>query len=133
MSRWSRLSRHLPLQTSRPTDAPVLEMETLEPGDGPPALPGQTVRVRLQASLEGGRALVLPDLGEEASFILGEGQVIRAVEEGLTGLGIGGVRRLTAPPGLAYGHEGVSGLVPPGATLSIELRVVAISPTPPPG
>lgn len=50
-------------------------------------------------------------------FKLGSGQVIRGWDQGLLGMCIGERRKLTIPPRLAYGSEGV-GPIPPGATLS---------------
>lgn len=132
MSRWSRLSRHLPLRPQRRAAIPELGIETLHPGDGPPVLAGQTVRISVEASLDGGRALELDGLTGERSFVLGEGRVIRGLEHGLHDLRVGGARRLTIPPTLAFGAQGVPGAVPPGATLIVELRLLAVAPTPPP-
>lgn len=132
MSRWSRLSRHLPLRPERRGGVPVLGVETLDPGAGPAVLPGQTVRVSVDAALDGGRRLSLPDLTGEQTLVLGEGRVIRGLEHGLAGLRVGGHRRLTVPPALAFGAQGVPGSVPPGATLIVELRLLAVAPTPPP-
>jgi FKBP-type peptidyl-prolyl cis-trans isomerase len=133
VSRWSRLSRHLPIRPTRSKGVPTLVLETVAAGDGPLPLPGQSVTVEVMAALEGSRDAPIPDLSGTRSFILGEGRVIRAVEEGAARTRTGGVCRLRAPAGLAYGHEGVPGVVPPGATLMIELRVVSVASTPPPG
>lgn len=133
MSRWSRLSRHLPVRPARSKGVPTLILETVAAGDGPLPRPGQSVTVEVRAAVEGGRSASIPDLSGTRSFILGEGRVIRALEEGAARTRAGGVCRLRAPAGLAYGHEGVSGVVPPGAALMIELRVLSITPMPPPG
>ena len=43
---------------------------------------------------------------ETISVPLGAGRVIPGFEQGIEGMKVGGRRRLTVPPGLAYGPEG---------------------------
>jgi len=133
MSRWSRLSRHLPLRPTRSRGVPTLALEPLETGAGPLPLPGQLVTVEVKTAVEGGRGATIPKLSGTHTLILGDGREIRALEEGVARTRVGGACRLRAPAELAYGHEGVPGLVPPGATLMIELRVLSVAPTPPGG
>jgi len=61
------------------------------------------------------------------SFVLGTGAVIRGFDQGVTGMKVGGLRRVVMPPDLAYGSAGSGGVIPPNATLvfDIELREVA--------
>lgn len=61
------------------------------------------------------------------TFKLGVGQVIKGWDEGVTGACIGEKRRLTIPAGKAYGPNGISGVIPGGATLVFDVELVGIS------
>ena len=60
--------------------------------------------------------------GNQFSFVLGEGRVIRGWDLGLPGMLIGETRQLTIPAKLGYGGRG-SGPVPPNATLVFEIEL----------
>lgn len=60
-------------------------------------------------------------------FILGQGNVIPAWDEGVATMKPGGKRTLIAPPALAYGEDGAGfGVVPPNATLIFEIELVKV-------
>ena len=46
------------------------------------------------------------DRGQTFSFKLGAGQVIKGFDMGVTGMKVGGIRRVVVPPSLAYGATG---------------------------
>ena len=59
------------------------------------------------------------------SYTVGAGQGIRGWEQGIAGMQVGEVRRLTIPPALGYGEKG-AGNVPPNATLIYDVELVRI-------
>lgn len=61
------------------------------------------------------------------AFPLGEQQVIRGFDIGVMGMRVGGQRRLIVPPALGYGDQGVPPVVPPNATLIIDVQVLGVS------
>ena len=59
------------------------------------------------------------------SFVLGAGRAIRGWDQGVLGMQVGGLRRLTIPPELAYGSTG-SGPIPPNASLVFDVELVNV-------
>jgi FKBP-type peptidyl-prolyl cis-trans isomerase len=64
---------------------------------------------------------------EPLDFPLGEGHMIAGWEQGLPGMKVGGKRRLVIPPELAYGDKGLGGVIPPNATLVIEVELLSVA------
>lgn len=104
-----------------------LKYEDLKAGDGATAGAGKRVTVHYTGWLTDRRQFDSSrDRGEPFSFPLGGGRVIRGWDEGVAGMQVGGVRRLTIPPQLGYGRQGAGGVIPPNATLVFEVELLAV-------
>ena len=62
------------------------------------------------------------------SFVVGANplQVIAGFDKGVTGMKVGGTRRLVVPPSLAYGATG-NASVPPNAALVFDIALTGVS------
>jgi FK506-binding protein 1 len=54
------------------------------------------------------------------------GQVVKGWDVGISRLSLGEKARLKMPSELAYGEQGLPGLIPPNATLYLEVKLIAI-------
>jgi FKBP-type peptidyl-prolyl cis-trans isomerase len=104
-----------------------LKFEDTTAGDGETASKGHTVSVHYTGWLENGTKFdSSKDRNDPFEFKLGAGQVIRGWDEGVAGMKVGGIRRLTIPPQLGYGDRGAGGVIPPKATLIFEVELLSI-------
>jgi FKBP-type peptidyl-prolyl cis-trans isomerase FkpA len=104
-----------------------LTYQDLKLGTGPRPRAGQTVIVNYTGWLANGKEFDSSiDRGRPFEFVLGRGRVIRGWDEGVASMRVGGSRKLTIPPALAYGSRGAGGVIPPNATLVFEVDLVGI-------
>jgi FKBP-type peptidyl-prolyl cis-trans isomerase len=105
-----------------------LKIEDLKEGKGDAAKKGDTVEVHYTGWLkkDGTKFDSSLDRKEPFSFKLGAGQVIKGWDEGVAGMKIGGKRKLTIPPELAYGKRGAGKAIPPDAELVFEVELLNI-------
>ena len=64
--------------------------------------------------------------GTPLRFPLGAGRVIAGWDQGVTGMKVGGRRRLVIPPHLAYGKRGAGGVIGPDETLVFVVDLVGV-------
>ncbi len=102
------------------------KIEELVAGKGPEAVRGKTVEVHYTGWLTDGRRFDSSVGGAPFTFRLGAGEVIEGWDRGVAGMKVGGKRKLTLPPELAYGARGAPPEIPPGATLVFEVELLAV-------
>ncbi|HWF74402.1 MAG TPA: FKBP-type peptidyl-prolyl cis-trans isomerase [Solirubrobacteraceae bacterium] len=106
-----------------------LELDDITVGEGEEAVAGQIVEVHYVG--------VAWNTGKEFDaswnrrntfkFPLGKGQVIAGWDQGVAGMKVGGRRRITIPPTLAYGKRGAGGVIGPDETLVFVVDLVGVS------
>jgi FKBP-type peptidyl-prolyl cis-trans isomerase FkpA len=106
-----------------------LESVDLVVGQGAEAKSGQRVSVHYTGTLTNGKKFDSSlDRGKPFSFTLGAGEVIKGWDQGVAGMKVGGKRKLTIPPELAYGSRAVGGdLIPANSTLVFEVELLGVS------
>ena len=109
------------------TEKLIIEDEVV--GTGDEAKAGDMVTVHYIGTLTDGTMFdASRNHGDEGfEFALGAGQVIAGWDLGVAGMKVGGRRMLTIPSDLAYGDQGVGGIIPPNATLIFEVELLKIS------
>jgi FKBP-type peptidyl-prolyl cis-trans isomerase len=112
--------------TGEPITSPSgLKYWDIKVGTGSKAFPGLNVTVHYTGWLESGKKFDSSlDRNQPFRFALGKGQVIPGWEEGISGMRVGGKRRLRIPSKLAYGTTGFGNLIPPGATLIFDIQLL---------
>jgi FKBP-type peptidyl-prolyl cis-trans isomerase len=104
-----------------------LIIEDLREGTGPEARAGQMVVVHYVGTLTNGNKFDSSrDRGEGFKFALGGGQVIKGWDQGVAGMKVGSLRKLTIPPSLGYGARGYPPVIPPNSTLVFEVELLEI-------
>jgi peptidylprolyl isomerase/FKBP-type peptidyl-prolyl cis-trans isomerase FkpA len=105
-----------------------LKMEDTKVGTGDQAVTGKSVTVHYTGWLTDGTKFdSSKDHGQPFTFQLGAGQVIKGWDQGVVGMKVGGVRKLTIPSSLAYGANGAGGVIPPNATLVFEVELLGVN------
>jgi FKBP-type peptidyl-prolyl cis-trans isomerase len=106
-----------------------LKVEDLIEGKGAAAKSGDKVSVRYVGVLyDNNKEFDSSWKRGKAPFelTLGQGQVIPGWDQGLLGMKVGGRRRLTIPPDLAYGAQGQPPTIPANSTLVFDVDLTKI-------
>ena len=98
---------------------PYLDVDDVAVGEGTEAVRGSTAVVHYVgvAHSTGAQFDASWDRAEPFSFTLGKREVIAGWDKGVSGMRVGGRRRLVVPPHLGYGGRGVPGVIAAGETL----------------
>jgi FKBP-type peptidyl-prolyl cis-trans isomerase FkpA len=110
------------------------QIEDHEVGAGEEAVAGKTVSVHYTGwlydeSKEGNKGTKFDssvDRGSPFEFALGAGMVIAGWDQGFAGMKVGGKRTLIIPSEMGYGEHGAGGAIPPNATLTFDVELLAV-------
>lgn len=131
-----------PGETSEPEDAQAatperatrsyvtasgLRIEELRTGSGAIAEAGRRVRLHYVGTLTDGTVFDSSRARNEPMEIdIGKGHLIKGFEEGVLGMRVGDVRRLTIPPDLGYGDRRVGDKIPANSILVFEVELLEV-------
>src|SRR3569832_1390220 len=105
-----------------------LIIEDLVAGSGDPASAGQYESVHYTGWLTNGQKFDSSvDRNAPFEIKLGMGLGIPGWDQGGAGMLVGGKRKLTIPPELAFGSRGAGGVIPPNATLVFEVELLGVN------
>ncbi len=103
-----------------------LKIEDIKVGEGKEVTSGDYITIHYLGTLENGKKFDSSyDRGEPFKTRIGVGEVIEGWDMGVVGMKVGGKRKLTIPPQLAYGDNEV-GAIPVDSTLIFEVELLGI-------
>ena len=113
--------------TAAPTAAAAntLQIEEVRPGDGAVATKGQVVSIHYTGWLPDGTKFDTTVDRQPLQFQLGQGHVLKGWDLGVEGMKVGGKRKLTVPPQLAFGDREVAS-IKKGSTLVFDVELVKV-------
>ena len=119
-----------PAQAEQPATADVTELkiEDVKVGTGAEATKGSKATVNYTGWLtDGSKFDSSLDSGQPFTFTVAGNEVIKGWDQGVEGMKVGGIRKLTIPADLGYGAQGAGGVIPPNATLVFEVELLAVN------
>jgi len=118
--------------TATSSAKPLMQVDKLiiqdeKVGTGVEAIAGKKVTVNYIGTLTDGTKFDSSyDRNQTFTFNLGAGEVVPGWDQGVAGMKVGGKRKLTVPSTLAYGVQGIPGVIPGGATLIFEVELLKV-------
>jgi len=103
-----------------------LAWQMIRSGTGDRPKKGQKISIHYEARVQGGPVFDSTKDKSPLTFSVGRSQLNRGMEEGVMDMSLGEKRILTIPPKLAYGVDGVPGLIPPNSTLEVTIEMVGL-------
>lgn len=109
---------------AQPAGLPVIA--DLRVGKGREVKEGEILTAHYVGRLPNGKVFDSSrEKGKPLRFLVGSGTMIIGFDRGVAGMRVGGVRKLTIPPKLAYGEKGsYDGKVPPNSTITFEVEAL---------
>jgi FKBP-type peptidyl-prolyl cis-trans isomerase len=115
-------------QATVPTPTPKVTLKEDVVGTGPQVKNGDVLELDYTGRLADGTQFDSSIGRKPLQFIVGVGEVIKGMDQGVLGMRPGGTRELTIPPELGYGALSVGKLIPPNSTLSFTVKLLKIDP-----
>lgn len=105
-----------------------LKVNVISEGDGPVTKDGDALQVNYLGQTWDSTTPFDNsfDRGEPFTLTLGAGQVIKGWDQGVAGMKVGGRRRITIPPDMAYGKRGAGGVIGPDETLVFVVDLIGV-------
>lgn len=103
-----------------------LVYQDIKVGDGAIAESGKAVSMQYTGWLTDGTQFDSSVGRGPFDFTLGTGAVIKGWDEGIVGMRVGGKRKLTIPPDMAYGARGYPPVIPPNSTLVFDVELLDV-------
>jgi FKBP-type peptidyl-prolyl cis-trans isomerase len=104
----------------------VVEKTDVKPGTGDRiAKPGDKVTIQYIGTLLDGKVFEDSHKKEPYTFTLGKGETLTCIDAAVTGMKVGGVRKIVAPPQTAYVSQNSAG-VPANSVVNFEIELVSI-------
>ncbi len=123
----SDIQKQLEEQMKQQNQGGKVESTDIQVGTGAEATEGKTVTVHYTGTLTDGKKFDSSlDRGQPFSFQLGANEVIKGWDQGVTGMKVGGKRKLVIPPELAYGEASPSADIPANSTLVFEIELLDV-------
>lgn len=114
--------------TSPTSNVPYSSVD-LRAGTGAEAVNGRTATVNYSGWLYNAQGVDNKGTRFDSgtfNLVVGAREVIIGFDQGVAGMKVGGLRRLTIPPSLGYGAQGRPPAIPGNATLIFEIELVAV-------
>ena len=111
--------------TTAPTASGLIYVEKAK-GTGAKAVAGKTVKVHYTGTLlDGTKFDSSRDRNQPFEFTLGQGQVIKGWDEGISLMNVGGKATLIIPSAIGYGDRDM-GTIPPYSTLVFDVELLEV-------
>ncbi|GGZ05098.1 MULTISPECIES: FKBP-type peptidyl-prolyl cis-trans isomerase [Shewanella] len=104
-----------------------VKIEDIQLGDGKAAVRGALITAHYRGWLEDGTEFDSSyGRGQPFQTVLSHKKVIAGWVEGISGMKVGGKRRLWVPASLAYGERQIANMIPPNSNLNFEIELLEV-------
>ena len=102
-----------------------LQFIEIQEGTGVSPATGNKVTVHYTGYLMNGKKFDSSvDRNQPITFVIGYGQVIKGLDEGVASMKVGGKRKLIIPSDLGYGKRGAGAVIPPDSELIFDVELI---------